>query len=170
MRKVFFIADPHFGHEKVAQFRGFKDSIHHDNHFINVWNEVVGEEDLVYLQGDLTRGDPRFIHRVGELTGHKVLIPGNHDSGKGWLEVAMKYFDVIQGIKSYRTEEYGRILLSHVPIHPVEFHPEHVDPITFNIHGHLHDAYNIPDKRYINVSWDVIKQPRTLEELLEGRI
>jgi len=61
--------------------------------------------------------------------------------------------------------------MTHFPIH---YEPDNVPgkiPISFNIHGHIHEklvmtSFNRPDKRYINVSVEQINYtPVHIDEL-----
>ena len=168
MSHTYFIADPHFGHENMAKLRGFPDSNCHDQNFIAQWNAYIGKRDLVYILGDITRSDPKYLHLLGELEGRKVVILGNHDTGKGYMSELLKYVDWVGGFIHYSSKVYGRIWLSHAPIHPLEFNEFHQHPVKYNIHGHIHDAYKMRDSRYINVSAEVINYiPRTLDELID---
>ena len=61
---IYFIADPHFGHENILKLcdRPFSSVEEMDELLIRRWNETVSDEDTVYLLGDL-----------GDLSG-KVLL------------------------------------------------------------------------------------------------
>lgn len=81
---VWFVGDLHFGHEKVAQIRGFDSTDAHDRALVQQWKRQVSDGDTVYVLGDLSSGS-----RLGEvwalsllrgLPGYKRLIAGNHDS------------------------------------------------------------------------------------------
>ena len=45
------------------------------------WNDHVGDDDEVWILGDLAMGDRSLIlpMYVAELRGTKILVPGNHD-------------------------------------------------------------------------------------------
>ena len=166
MSKCYFISDLHLNHKWMAQHRKFQDEFYHDEHIIDSWNSRVTKRDKVYILGDLSMHDPSQYKQLDRLLGRKILIAGNHDSGKGWLREVSKYVDEIYGVTRYSSKTYGGILLSHMPIHPLEF-KYNFNKIKYNIHGHIHAAYEIDDPRYINVSAEVIDyMPRSLEELI----
>ena len=73
----FYIADTHFGHEKVIEFcrRPFKNIEEMDEVIIKNWNEVVGHEDHVYILGDMIYRNKKEEIRIFETfldTGDKV--------------------------------------------------------------------------------------------------
>jgi len=132
MSRVFVLADPHFGHRKVAEFRGFASVDQHDDALVAAWNRTVTKRDVVYLLGDLF--DER---RVSDLHGTKKLCPGNHDT-----RPMAKYLDQFSQVRAYY--EFDGCLLSHIPVHPGQ-----LQRWEFNIHGHTHSAA-LEDRRYIN--------------------
>lgn len=63
-----------------------------DNALINMWNENVGNDDIVFNLGDFCFGDEEQIEKIAKrLKGKHILIHGNHDSKikRGTLD---KYF------------------------------------------------------------------------------
>lgn len=84
--KRYLIADTHFGHRNVIDYAGrpFEDVNHMNEILIQNWNEVVQQEDLVYMLGDFTlsRRIDIITSLCGRLNGRKALIMGNHDTRK----------------------------------------------------------------------------------------
>ena len=82
--KRFIIADLHFGHNNIIQYenRPFTDADEMDNRLIELWNSIVGKDDLVYVLGDFTlsRRKDVIANLVNILHGRKILIMGNHDT------------------------------------------------------------------------------------------
>ena len=82
--KRFIIADLHFGHNNIIQYenRPFSNAEEMDNRLIELWNSVVGKDDLVYVLGDFTLSRRKDIiaNLVNILHGRKILIMGNHDT------------------------------------------------------------------------------------------
>lgn len=77
-----FISDPHFGHAKVIEYSGrpFKSVEEMDNVMIAKWNNVVGDDDDVFVLGDFGLSSVDYLTDVlHSLKGNKVLIRGNHD-------------------------------------------------------------------------------------------
>lgn len=84
MRRVFFTADHHFGHENIIRFcnRPFRSTNEMDETMIAAWNEEVGVDDVVYYVGDFAYGaHPQRVKSIFErLHGEKHLIFGSHDN------------------------------------------------------------------------------------------
>ncbi len=81
MKKIFFIADPHYGDERILKYenRPFQSVELMDADMIRRWNEVVSSEDTVYVLGDLgADGYEKDI--LSKLNGTKFLVKGNHDT------------------------------------------------------------------------------------------
>ena len=70
---VYFYSDPHFGDEEMNAYRGIT-----DEEQINKINKVVHKADTLVILGDV--GDIECVKKL--KAGYKVLIMGNHDSGK----------------------------------------------------------------------------------------
>lgn len=78
--KIYFTADSHFNHSFIAKQRGFNSVEDHDNYFINYWNSIVTQKDLVYFLGDFCFGGHEIVRKIrNKLKGKIVLILGNHD-------------------------------------------------------------------------------------------
>jgi calcineurin-like phosphoesterase family protein len=82
----------------------------------------------------------------------------------------LKYFYDVRSCKHLK--EPCRILLTHIPVHPMEFKP--IGRWNYNIHGHKHtlkvlDHTNtIPDSRYICVSLEQTNfHPVSFNQLFE---
>ena len=162
---VRFISDLHFNHESMAIRRGFSSVYNHDNYIIENWNSIVDEGDTTWILGDLTMEKSDY-NIIDKLKGYKKVVMGNHDLGKHVKEL-LKYVNSVQGMVKYKDKTYGEIWLTHCPVYPQELEYR----VGLNIHGHIHKGYKIPDKRYINVSAEVVDYtPKTLEELLKYKI
>lgn len=81
--KIFFTADPHYDHSNVIKYcnRPFKDIQEMNDTLINNWNSVVGNDDTVFIGGDMgfLKGKHRLKEILYDLKGNKILITGNHD-------------------------------------------------------------------------------------------
>ncbi len=78
--KIFFIADPHFGDDRIRRYenRPFETVKEMDSEIISRWNTVVTNTDIVYILGDF--GAEGYETQVlSELNGKKLLVKGNHD-------------------------------------------------------------------------------------------
>lgn len=142
---IYFCSDPHFYHEKMATLRGFSSIEEYHNFFISEWNNTVSKRDVVYILGDITMETKKY-DILDKLNGIKKVVLGNHDKGKrSHTEELLKHVNTIQSSVKMEIGEYT-CLLTHIPVHPIEFDYR----IDFNIHGHLHKL-EVDDKRYINV-------------------
>lgn len=155
MSNVLLFSDPHFGHENIARKRGFKSAEEHDELIISNWNSKVHKRDLVYLLGDITMEKGNYSV-LGRLNGRKRVVGGNHDMPQHSKRL-MEYVESISGMIKYKG-----FILTHCPIHETE-----VGRFIANIHGHLHEE-SLPDKRYINVSAEVVGfTPVLFEDLVK---
>lgn len=157
MINTWLTSDTHFGHSKVIEFekeaRPFKTVEEMNEHLIDRWNSVVGNNDIVYHLGDFCFGR-KNIEIAARLNGKKRLVLGNHDSYPS-LDY-LKYFDKLYGSLSWKD-----CILSHVPVHPNQLENRY----KLCVHGHLHSkSVNMEiiddslwekfteDRRYFNVS------------------
>lgn len=170
-RDVFFYADPHFGHDGIIEptKRPWKNSVIMDRHLIRMYNEIVKENDYVFIIGDFsmkTSLHKHYIYQIAQkLNGIKILILGNHDS--------LNPFDYVEfGFHSVHTsldiELMGyKFILNHDPAIHV------MCENSILIHGHVHDLYKTMGN-CVNVSvemWDF--KPVSIYEivgLIEGGI
>lgn len=146
MSNVFFISDPHLGHENILKYsadtRTFSSIKEHDEYICDEWCSKVSKRDLVWVGGDL--GSKEYaVKRIASLPGTKKLIRGNHDQMP--LSMYLEGFVDIQSMIKYRG-----YWLTHCPIHPDELWGKR------NIHGHVHsNSIKLPDgsldDRYINL-------------------
>ena len=92
MMKQLFIADTHFSHTNIIRFcnRPFNTVEEMNETMIRKWNNVVGEQDLVYHLGDFGFGNLELILR--RLNGKKILITGSHDKN---IIKYKNYFELI---------------------------------------------------------------------------
>ncbi len=146
MIETYVIADTHFGHKGVCNFtnskgkkiRPWDNTEEMDEALIKNWNEIVKENDKVFLLGDAVI-NRKAIPTLGRLNGNITLVGGNHDTFR--LEEYLPYFKDIKGCVIYK--DY---ILTHVPVHPSQKYR-----FKGNIHGHLHhnkvlqNVFNIDD-------------------------
>ena len=133
MQKTFFIADTHFGHEKIIQYenRPFRNVAEMDRAIIENWNSAVSKQDRVFLLGDVGFGTMEYITScVKQLNGRKILVMGNHDLGRNitkWYEAG---FDEVSKYPIILNDFF---VLSHQP-------PTYFNAATpyFYIYGHVH--------------------------------
>jgi len=155
MNNVYLIADLHFGHKNVAEWRGFDSIDSHDNTIIENWNSKVNNNDTIWILGDVAMGDVSNIDKLGDLKGYKKLILGNHDT-----RPSERYLRYVQRI--YGAFPLKNTILTHIPVHPSEF-----PRFKYNIHGHTHNN-SIFDPRYFCVSVEQINySPVLFSDVIE---
>lgn len=165
MGKMFFIADSHFGHERIIQIcnRPFESLEEMHNKMIEKWNNKVSNEDTVYILGDLSfkMSKQDIIKILKQLNGKKVLLKGNHDKYVGqrdFDECFEKVCDYLQV-----NQDKQQIILSHYPI--IDYAGMYYGAKM--IYGHIHNKY-IPHKDMYCVSAECVNyEPVTIEEIEE---
>jgi calcineurin-like phosphoesterase family protein len=128
---IWIYSDPHFGDKELAD--GVKNRPSDEEH-IKMINSCVGRKDTLICLGDV--GD---IEAMKKVRGYKILIMGNHDSGK------TNYTEVFDEVYEGALIIGEKLILSHEPVDI---------PWLFNIHGHDHAGK--PRKNHLNVCSDVI--------------
>lgn len=166
-----FTSDLHLGHANIIEYssRPF-DSVDAMNRaLIARWNEVVADDDEVWMLGDFALGKiADTLPLVAELAGRKVLLTGNHDRcwpghgrrAEGWHERYLEAgFDEIRhGDMSIGVGEHES-LACHFPYRGdshdrdrfVDSRP--ADRGRWLLHGHVHERW-LQRGRMINVGVD----------------
>lgn len=82
---------------------------------IRKWNEVVNEEDDVYVLGDLAMGSLENVQLLEELNGRIHIVRGNHDTDSRW-DFYRKLPNVVEVANSiYFSYDGYKFYLSHYP-------------------------------------------------------
>ena len=167
MIMIFYAADTHFRYDPMAETRPFGSVEEMDEALIVRWNEVVGEEDTVYLVGDVGYNGGHVPCRILErLKGHKHLIRGNHDTGFEDAPLLYRYFESVTDFLEIDDGDQ-HIFLSH---YPILFEKRN----GYMIHGHLHRSGQFREilqqmPRMLNAGVDINDfRPVTLEQLIEN--
>lgn len=172
--KRYFISDPHIGHPRMAQQRGFENTYYMDKHIIETYNSAgITDKDEVYFLGDVSfRKPPAYVDQVlKQLKGKKFLIVGNHD--KATLKCAhhFKWVEYLKEIK-FQDEQLKRkmrITLCHYAMRtwPASHHGAFM--LCGHSHGNLKEA--LPDSieggLLLDVGWDVFGGPVDYEVIKE---
>lgn len=168
---TWFTADLHLGHSNIIGYcdRPFADIDDMNRALINNWNEAVAEDDTIWFVGDFALGRiAETLPLVAELTGHKILIAGNHDrcwAGHGrraesWSERYLDagFAEIIQGSKKIKIGR-AKAVLCHFPYqgdsHDHDRFVNHrpIDKGAWLLHGHVHERW-AQHGRMINVGVD----------------
>lgn len=116
MNKTFFSSDLHGSHRNILLHQPnrtllYKTMEEHDNALIKNWNSVVGQNDTVWLLGDIALcGFERLNQFVWLLNGKIHVCLGNHDKPKHLTKT--NRFESIQDVK-YTTIQDQNIFMSH---------------------------------------------------------
>lgn len=115
--KIFVTSDLHLGHRKEFLYepRGFSSIEEHNEAIINNWNEVVGDDDIVYLLGDSCMGTDLqgAYDKLSKLKGQKYFLRGNHCSDN-----KVKIYEQVGTVLGWSTMikvHKQSIYLSHYP-------------------------------------------------------
>lgn len=173
MPRVFFIADTHFDDEGIIAYEGRPfDSVDEMNEeLVRRWNDVVGDDDLVYHLGDVGlagRECEPLSRIVSRLSGRIVLVRGNHDGEDDDTYREMGFAEV----NNHPIIIDGFWILSHEPMYVSTRSPY------VNVFGHIHGnpmyrtvsshSYCVSAERtgYAPIPFDEIK--RAIGECREG--
>jgi calcineurin-like phosphoesterase family protein len=168
---TWFTADLHLGHGNIIDYcaRPFDDTEAMNRALVDGWNDVVADDDDVWVLGDFALGKlADTLPLVGELRGRKVLLAGNHDRcwfghgrrAEGWTERYLEagFDEVRQGEVTGRVGD-TEVVLCHFPYrgdsHDHDRYVEHrpADRGLWLLHGHVHERW-AQRGRMINVGVD----------------
>ena len=157
---VFFISDTHLGSESTADKRGFSSVEEHDACIINDIMSVAHKKAIIWILGDVAMSKEALFKLKNVECRMKVVL-GNHDEMP--VTDYMEVFESVHGAVKYK-----KMWITHFPVHPQEMLLNMGEKsIKANIHGHIHknaitDSLHLP---YINVNWDFIKTPVSLDQI-----
>ena len=118
MSNIYITSDLHLFHNKdfVYNPRGFDSVEVMIATIVKNWNELINNEDIIYVLGDCILGETeKGINILKQLKGHKHLIIGNHDSNKRLERYQEEnIFESIQYATLLKYNNY-HFYLSHYP-------------------------------------------------------
>lgn len=85
MGLIYGIGDLHLDYSQEKPMDVFGDNwIDHEKKIFSNWNQLVGDEDLVLLPGDISwalklKKAYDDLKRIDDLPGYKIITKGNHD-------------------------------------------------------------------------------------------
>lgn len=111
----FYISDNHFDHSNIIRYdnRPFMNKKQMDETMIDRWNEVISDNDTVYILGDFSwHKEEKTFAILNSLAGRKVLVKGNHD------RISPKISKCFVKICDYLeiTDDKTRVVMSHYPM------------------------------------------------------
>lgn len=136
---VFVTSDLHFCHDRefVWGARGYTNINKMNEAQVRKWNEVVSDEDDVWVLGDLMLGDfEQGLSYLKQLKGKIHVCLGNHDS----LKREQAYRDMGWDVQLCARFKYKKIsfYLSHYPTMTINGEIQSPTQVAWNIHGHTH--------------------------------
>lgn len=134
---IFFTSDTHFGHRNIIAYtnRPFSDVTEMDRVIIDKWNEVVGDNDIIFHLGDFTLlGTKSWAYYLSQLKGTKYLIAGNHDKSITEKMFAGVFTQLNLLIMDEEIQDGQRITLNHYPMY--SWYQSHRG--AWHLFGHVH--------------------------------
>lgn len=179
MSEIFFSSDLHYNHNKSFLYepRGFTSIEEHDAAIIKNWNEVVSNNDIVYVLGDVMMGNDYDLaqEKLRQLNGQLVILNGNHESDRKLN--AYKELPNVELAGWAIKICYGKwhFYLSHFPTLVDNFDEKHK---FYCLHGHTHDqnkyqfikncCYNIALDAHNNTPVNIDQVKEDLIKIREG--
>lgn len=142
---IYFTSDLHFGHDKdfIYKSRGFNSIEDHDNTIIENWNNIITEDDDIYVLGDLMLGDKEYgLNCLKRLRGKIHIVVGNHDTTNKIDLYSTKLNNVVE-IKPIIILKYNKykFYLSHYPTITSALNEEKsLKDCLINLYGHTHQT------------------------------
>lgn len=176
--KTWVTSDLHFGHNNIMNFcpvtrARYKNDVDYMNEaMVKEWNEIVAEEDTVYILGDVAfMPAAKAVQYMHRLNGKKILIEGNHDR-KALMDPAFR--NCFEEVHKYLWINYNgtQVIMFHYPI--AEWDQMHRGSVHF--HGHLHgNTSGMEEYRCIDVGmdatgWIVIEMEDAIRRAMKGKI
>jgi calcineurin-like phosphoesterase family protein len=174
--QVWLTSDLHVSHINIIKYadRPFTSVEEMNAALVELWNATVAPSDYVFVLGDAAMGKlDDSLPILGQMQGHKVLVPGNHDrlhpmhkAKKGFNQWESRYLNEAGFEKIWPVEQRtdigakrGRVTFCHFPFEGDshdedrfnEWRPE--DKGGWLIHGHVHSAWR-QRGRQVNVGID----------------
>jgi len=95
---IYFSSDYHFGHYNLmAKYcnRPFKTTQEMDEKIILNHNKIVGQDDEIYILGDIAMNTKYGAKCLSRMNGKKYLLKGNHD------RVRAELLEQVRWVKDY---------------------------------------------------------------------
>jgi len=163
----YYTADLHLQHENILKYdnRPFNNINEHDEYIIKRINDVVGENDELFILWDIAWKWNRAINDLKKIKCKKVYFtPWNHDFSKyvrmyekklWWTNLGNMYID-----------KDSNLVIWHYPMHEW-YHSHHKWSWQFlNVHWHSH--WNSPFRQWRIDVWMTFKdfdRPISLQEI-----
>jgi calcineurin-like phosphoesterase family protein len=176
--KTWITSDLHFGHANIKKFcpetRGrFRDVEHMRETMISEWNQLVGQDDTVYMLGDVAfLPAVEAVAIMHRLHGRKILIEGNHDRKLLNDPAFRACFDQVHNY--LRLTHNGQlVIMCHYPFH-YEWDQAHRGSVHFfgHVHGKTTDLeqYRARDVGFDATGQVVVDMDLMIADAVKGKI
>lgn len=140
---IFVTSDLHFCHNRIFLYepRGFSSVEEMNKAIVKNWNEVVTDDDDVYVLGDLMLNDNEAgLAYLAQLKGKLHVILGNHDT-EARIKLYKDFPSIVEVSFAYRLK-YGKynFYLTHYPTLTDNGDNEPVWTKVINLCGHTHTS------------------------------
>lgn len=154
---IYVTSDLHLFHNKPFLYepRGFASIEEHNEAIIQNWNNLISEDDDIYVLGDLLLGGADTLESglqlISSLKGRLHFVRGNHDSNKRWEAYKTLSNVIEQETAMYLKYKKYHFYLSHFPTLTSNIDDKGLAQRTLNLCGHSHtkDKWADWDKGYI---------------------
>lgn len=141
---VWATSDLHLNHDKefIYKPRGFSTIDEMNEAIIERYNNLVLDDDTVYILGDVMLGSnlESGIELIKKLNGNKIIIAGNHDSPR--RKAAYKDLGIFVYDALYVKYNGYTFYLSHYPSITSNLEKESLKQAVLNLYGHTHQQTN----------------------------
>lgn len=140
MGKIFLTSDLHLGHDRefVWKVRGYNSVEEMNVKQIEKWNSVVGNDDDVYVLGDLCLGGHENVELLKTLNGKIHIVLGNHDTtARQNLYMSLENVVEIEWAIMLNYKKY-HFFMTHFPSMTGNLEKETLRQMTLNLYGHTH--------------------------------
>ena len=143
---IFVTSDLHFSHIQPFcwEARGYESPEQMNSEQIRKWNEVVTDEDEVWMLGDgMMNDNDAGVECFKQLKGKIHVIAGNHDTDAR----IQLYRDLGYDVQFAHRMKYKKksFILSHYPMLTGNGEDK-CWMATWNLHGHSHQSENFTDE------------------------
>lgn len=145
---IWLTSDWHLFHDKefIYKARGFSSIEEMNEQLLARHNQLVTEDDIVYVLGDVLLGGDASLEKgislIKKFHGHKILIKGNHCTNnriKAFKE--NQTFEEVYDAYAFKYNGY-HFYLSHYPTLTGNLEKESLKQCTLNLFGHTHQTKN----------------------------
>lgn len=158
---IYVCSDLHFGHDRDFIYvpRGYNNVYDHDRDIIQKWNDLITDQDDVYILGDLMLGDNEYGKQmISQLNGNLHIIYGNHDTDTR-IAIYNELHNVVEMCGYATMIKYSKwhFYLSHYPTKTANYDDskENVKKNLWNLCGHVHTKDKFLEMRQGLMSYHV---------------